>query len=191
MIARENPVFLEHAVEHALVDEIDQCICLRVDVVAIEKHFCIPENLAQSPCQWSDIAEECFVRAKRVELESLRGVWSEILNSLERLCGHTHLFVQLDIAILELARLIQKAEIGTLHVEADSSDRSFVLGEMREHRRKEPLDCACFRGEARHSGNIEVCCLGTEKKIRVEIDGRVGCSGVINTDRNSCVRAFL
>src|SRR5881398_3617527 len=134
MIAREDAILLEHAVEHSLIDEIDQCVGFRVDVVAIEKHFSISENFAQSPCQWSDIVEECFVGAKRIELKSLCSVGSEILNSLERLRRHPHLFVQLDVAVLELARLIQEAEIGTLHVEADGSDRSLDLGKMREHR---------------------------------------------------------
>src|SRR5437016_3418232 len=151
MIARKNAVLLEHAIEHPLVDEIDQCISFCVDVVAIEKHFSISENFSQPPCQWSYIIEECLVGAKRVELKSFRSVGSEILNSLERLRWHAHLFVQLDVAVFEPARLIQEAEIGTLHVEADSGDGSFLFGKMSEHGSEEPFDRARLRREARHS----------------------------------------
>ena len=48
--------------------------------------------------------------------------------------GHAALLVQRAVVVVELARLIEEAEVGALHVEAHRGDRALLLREVREDR---------------------------------------------------------
>src|SRR5688572_9162647 len=191
MVAREVTVLLEHAVEDTLIDEVDQRIRFRVDVIAIEENLRVLQHLAQTPGERRHVVEQRLVRAKRVEREALCGVGSEVAHTLERLWRHSHFFIQLEVALVETPGLIDETEIRSLHVEADGGNRPLAVGEMREHRREQPLDRARFRRQSRHARDVEVRRLRPEQKFGVEIDRRIGRTRTVNADGNSCGRAFL
>ena len=86
-------------------------------------------------------------------------------------------------AVVDLSRLIEEAEVGTFHVEADRGDRALLLGEVREDRRQHPLDRARLRRESGNAGDVQVRRLGAEEEIGVEVDRRVGAAGAIHADR--------
>src|SRR6266540_848462 len=142
MVAREVVVLVEDAIEHPLLDEVDQRVGLGVDVVAVEQNFGVLQNFAETPCQRSDVIEECLVGAKRIERETLCRVRREVPNPVERLGRNAHFLIKLEVAILERTRLVEKAEVRTLYVEAHRGDRALVLREMREDRGEQPLNGA-------------------------------------------------
>src|SRR5438309_1211775 len=103
---------------------------------------------------------------------------------------HTQLLVQNLVGFLYTARLIQIAEVRPFHIEGDCCNRSFVLREMREQGREQPLDRTRLRRQAGDTRDVEVSCLRAEQEISVEVNHRISATSAINSDRNSGVRAF-
>jgi len=132
MVLRENPIGWELLVDDVLSDEIDQRIGLRVDVVLVEENLRVLENFAKSPGQRSDIVQQLFVVSERVESEPFRRVRREVFDFLERLRLDAQLLVKCFVGLLDLARLVEVAEVRSFDVEAHGGDRSLLLGEVRE-----------------------------------------------------------
>ena len=113
----------------------------------------------------------------------------EVLHVLERLGRHAALLVQRAVGVVDLARLVEEAEVRALHVEADRRDRSLLLGKVREDRREQPLDRARLRREPRHAGDVQVRRLGSDEEIGVEVDRRIGAAGAVDADRDAGARS--
>ena len=162
----------EILVDHALLDELDQRAGLGVDIVLAEQHVGVLQDLAQAPRERPDIAVEGFIRAQRVQRIPARSVWGEILDMLERRRRDTELFVQRAVGIIEpRSRLVEKAEVGALHIEADCRHAAPRRREMGKDRRQQPLDRTGFCRQPRHAGNIEMGRLRAEQELGVEIHG--------------------
>ena len=181
----------EVAVDDALADEVDQRIGLRVDVVLVEQHLGVLQHFAQSPRERRHVVQQRLVRSQRVERHAVGLVRREVLHVLERPRRNTTLLVEHCVGVVDLAGLIEEAEVGTLHVEADRRDRSLLLRKVREDRAQDPFDRARLRREAGHAGDVQVRRFGSEEKIGIEVDRRVGAAGAIHADRNSGARSFL
>src|SRR5438876_1050345 len=113
-------------VDYVFLDEVDERIGFRVDVVLVQQDFGELQNLAQTPGQWCDVVEQRFVVSERVQNKTFRSVGREILDAFERLGLDTELFLEDLVRLLDFTRLIEIAEIGTLDVEADRGNRSLV-----------------------------------------------------------------
>ncbi len=85
-------------------------------------------------------------------------------------------------------RLVEEAEIGSFHVEAERRDRPFLLGEMGEDRGQQPFDRARLGRESGDPGDREMCGLGAEQEVGVEVHGGVGPARVIEPNGNPRVR---
>ena len=180
----------ELLVNDALLDEIDERVGLRVDVVFVQRHLRVLEHFAKSPRERRDVVRERRVGPQRVQRVSLRGVRREVFDVLERLGGHAEALVQRAIGVVEFRRrLIEEAEIGALHVEAHGRHAPFLLGEVREDRREQPLDRARLGREARYAADVEVRRLRPEQKIRVEPHRRRRRARAIQPDRNARARS--
>ena len=180
----------EPLVEYVLLDEIDQRIGLRVDVVLVQQHLRVLQHLAETPGEGGHVVEQCLVAAQRVERHTIRLVWREVLHVGERLGCHAAPLVEGAIGVADLARLIEEAEVRALHVEADRGDAALLRGKVREDGLQQPLDGARFRRETGDTGDVEVRSLRTDEKFGVEIDRRVGASGAIHPDRDAGARAL-
>ena len=124
------------------------------------------------------------MRAQRVEIHAIRFQRCIQLHPLERLRGHRKPFVAVAVLLAQVAGLIEKTEIRSFDIEADSGDAALVRWEMRKNRREQKLDRARLGRESRHARDVEVRRFGTHQKIGVEIDRRVAAGGRIETDRN-------
>src|SRR6266568_7927796 len=130
----------EFLIDDVLLDEIDERIGFRVDVVLVQQDFGKLKNLAQTPGQRCNVAKKSLVVSKRVQSEALRGIRREILDALERLCLDIQFFVEDLVRLLDLPGHVEIAKVRTLDVEADRRNRSLVMRKMLEQRGEEPLD---------------------------------------------------
>ena len=176
---------LEILADHALPDEVDERVGLRVDVVFIQQHFGELQHLAQPPRERRHTVGERRVRAQRVQREAASRERREVAHVLKRCRRHTEHFVYLEIGRLELSRLIEEAEVRTLHIETDRRDGTAMRGKVREDGLQQPLDSAGFRSESRDTGNVQVRCFRPHQKVGVEEDRRTHAAGPIHADGDS------
>src|SRR5687767_12314362 len=192
MVARQRPFAIHFPVDYTLGNEVDERVSLRVDVVLVEKNFRVAQDFAQTPREGSDVVEKSLIRSQRVKREALRCVRREVRDVLERTRFYAHLLVERAIGVFQThRRLIEIAEVGPLHVEADRGNRSLALRKVREYRRYQPLDRARFRREPRHARDVQVGRFRAEQEISVEVDHRISCARAVHADGNAGVRAFL
>ena len=127
-----------------------------------------------------------FVRTQRVERREVRLVGREIADAIEGPRGDAEAVVHREIVGVEVARLVQVAQVRALHVEAHRRHRSLAGREVSEERRQDELDRARFRGQPGHAGDVEVRGLRTHEKIGVEIDRRIHPTRAVQPDRDGC-----
>ena len=120
----------EFLVDHVLGDEVDQRVGFGVYVILVEQDLGELQDLAQSPGERRDLVEQRLIVAERVEGETLRRIGREILDMLERFGLDPQLFVQCLVRFLDLARLVQIAEVRAFHIEGYRRNRSLLLREM-------------------------------------------------------------
>ena len=117
----------EPLVEDVLLDEVDQRVGLGVDVVLVEQHLGVLEHLAQPPRERRDVVEQRLVAAQRVERHAVRLVRREVLHVLERLAAaRRSCSYSARSRVVDLARLVEEAEVGALHVEAHRGDAALL-----------------------------------------------------------------
>jgi hypothetical protein len=114
----------------------------------------------------------------------------EVLHALERLRLDAQFGVERAVALIEHARLVEEAEVGPLHVEADRGHGPLARGKVREHRREQPLDGARLGGEPRDAGDVEMRRLRSEEEVGVQVDRRLDAPGMVNPDGDAGVRAL-
>ena len=90
---------------------------------------------------------------------------------------------------LSAAGLIEEAEVGTLHVEAERRDAALVRGKGLEDAAQQELDRAGLGGEAGDAGDVEVRRLGAEQEVAVEVDRRLEPARRVEPDRDAGRRA--
>ena len=181
----------ELLVEDVLLDEVDQRVGLRVDVVLVEQHLGVLEHLAQSPCERRHVVEQRLVRAQRVQRHAVRLVRREVLDVGERIGGDAALLVERAVRFVDLAWLVEVAEVGALHVEAHRGDAPLLRREVREDRLQQPLHGARLRRQTGDAADVQVRRLGTDEEVGVEIDRRVGAAGAVDADRDPRARTGL
>ena len=156
-----------------LLDEVDQRVGLRVDVVLVEQHLGVLQHLAQSPRERRDVVEQRLVRAQRVERHAVRLVRREVLRrSSNGSGGDAALLVERAVRVVDLAGLVEEAEVGALHVEADRGDAPLLRREVREDRLQQPLHGARLRRQTGDAGDVQVRRLGADEEVGVEVDRR-------------------
>ena len=89
------------------------------------------------------------------------------------------------VTLGDLARLVEEAEVGTLHVEADRGDGAAMRREGLEDAREQELDGAGLGGQARDAGDVEVRRLGAEQEVGIEQHRRLMAAQGVDTDRNA------
>ena len=179
-------------VHHTLANEIDERIGLGVDVVLVEQDLRVLEHLAQPPRQRVHVVRQCLVRPERGQRVAARGVRGKVFDVLEGLGRHADRVVQRAVGVVEArGRLVEEAEVGPLHVEADGRHASLLPREMGKDRREQPLDRTGLGGEPRHARDVEVRRLGAEQEVGVEIHGALHEARPVDSDGDAGVLPFL
>ncbi len=158
--------------DHPIGQKIDERIGLRVQVVAVEHHLGVLEHLAQPPGQRLRVGGQVGMGAQGVEVDAVGLAGGEVADLLERLRLESQASVGGDVVDRQLGGLIEEAEVGALHVEAERRHRTLVRREGLEDAREEELHRARLGRQARDTGDVEVRRLGAEQEVGVEVDGR-------------------
>ena len=120
------------AADHPLGEEVDERVGLGVDVVPVEQHLGVLEHLAQAPDQRLGVGGERLVGAQRVEVHAVGLERREVPHVGERLGREAEPLVEPPILVGERAGLVEEAEVGALHVEADRRDGALLRGKGLE-----------------------------------------------------------
>ena len=182
--AAPEAAILELLPHHPLGEEVDEGVGLRVNVVPVEQHLGVVEHLAEPPHQRLGGGGEGLVGAERVEVDAVGPVGREVVDVAERLRRHAKPGVEPAVLFPQLGRLVEEAEVGTLHVEADRGDPSLSGGEPLEDAGEQELDRAGLGGEAGDAGDVEVRRLRAEEEIGVGVDRRFEAPRGVDADRN-------
>src|SRR3989475_11723922 len=78
----------------------------------------------------------------------------EVAHALERARLDVQPRVAAPVFRVQLARPVEEAEVGPLHVEAHRGDASLVGGKMPEHGREQELDGARLGRQPRDTGDV-------------------------------------
>ena len=178
-------VVLILAAHDAIREEIDEGVGLGVDVVAVEHHLGVVEDLPQSPDERMGVGGERLVGPEGIEIDAVsleRGVVADVG---EWLGTEAEARVLPAILVGERPGLIEKAEVGPLHVEAEGGHRALMARERLEDAAQQELDRAGLGRQSRYAGDVEVRGLGPEEKIAIEVDGRLEPAGGVETDRDA------
>ena len=162
---------VEFAIQHPVGEEIDEGVRLGVDVVAVEQHFREVQHLGETPDERLHVADEVGVRAQRVEVDAVPLERREIAHALERPRLDAEALVAPPVLVVEVAWLIQEAEVRSLHVEAHGRDLALVRREVLEDGGEEELHRARLGGETGDPGEVQVRGFRAEQEIGVEVHG--------------------
>ena len=122
--------------------------------------------------------------AQRVEIDPVGLEGRVVVGPLEGLGQHAEPLVTTPVFIPEGAGAVEKAEVGTLHVEAHRRDLALVRREVLEDGGEQELDRERLGGEPRDARDVEVGRLGTEQEVGIEIDGRLDAPRRVEPDRD-------
>ena len=164
---------VELPVEHPVGEEVDECVGLGVDVVAVQEHFGEVEHLLEAPHEGLDGAHEVGMRAQGVEVHAVRLEGRVVAHPAERLRRDPEPLVAAAVRVVEAPRLVEEAEVGTLHVEAHGGNPSLVRREVLEDGRQQELDGARLGRESRDARDVEVSRFRTVQEVRVQVDRRL------------------
>ncbi len=173
------------APDDPLGEEIDERVGLGIHVVTIEHDLRVVEHLPQPPYQGVRVPSQGLVPAEGVEVDAVRLEGCVVVHVGERLRPEAESGVLPAVLLAQEGGLIEKAEVGAFHVEAERRDAALVAGEGLEDAAQQEFHRAGLRGETRDPRDVEVRGLGAEQEVAVQVDGGLQAPGRVESDRDA------